>query len=115
MALKVTGDILFNDIKYPNPQINLVPHLEIYGKISMDAYLLVNNNLKTTIGYENIDRSLLEYSDEIKDGYVNLIKALENYVKNDLLKTNPDLKIESYTPKPEVIIPNVEIQNVITE
>ncbi len=98
MALKITGDVLINDLKYPNPQINLVPHLEIFGAISMDAHVLINGSHKTTIPYYNINRNLLAYPADVYDAYNSLIMALEEYVKDDLLSKDPELIIESWSP-----------------
>jgi hypothetical protein len=81
MAIQVTG--LFtnpqSDLIYNSPTLTLVPHLINPGLISLDVMI----NGRDCIGYNNINRSVLEY-DGISDPYDNLIEALKKYVIEDL-------------------------------
>jgi hypothetical protein len=88
MAIKVTG--LFQNPKskqlFQSPKLELVPHLTYRGKIKMDVHIV--SDYRSTIGYENIDRDILQYDTQITDPYSQLIDALESYVINDLTSSN---------------------------
>jgi len=81
MAIQVTGLFINpqSGLIYDSPILTLVPHLENPGLILLDVKI----NGRDCIGYSNIDRSTLEYSD-ILDPYDNLIEALKKYVIQDL-------------------------------
>jgi hypothetical protein len=94
MAIKVTG--LFQNPKskqlFQSPKFELVPHLTYKGEIKMDLHIV--SDYRGTIGYENIDRDILQYDTKITDPYNQLIDALESYVINDLTQSNPDCIFE---------------------
>lgn len=94
MAIQVTG--LFENPKskqlFQSPKLELVPHLTYRGKIKMDVHII--SDFKGTIGYENIERSELQYDSEISDPYTQLIDALETYVIEHLSQTNPQCTFE---------------------
>ena len=94
MAIKVTG--LFQNPKskqlFQSPKLELVPHLTYRGVIKMDVHII--SEVNGTIGYENIDRNLLQYDTQITDPYSQLIDALETFVIQDISISNPDCTFE---------------------
>jgi hypothetical protein len=89
MAIQVTG--LFENPKskqlFQSPKLELVPHLTYRGEIKMDVNVI--SEYSGTIGYENVDRNILQYDTEITDPYAQLIDALETFVINDVSPFNP--------------------------
>jgi hypothetical protein len=81
MAIQVTGLFINpqSDLIYDSPTLTLVPHLINPGLISLDVMI----NGRDCIGYNNINRSVLEYG-SASDPYDNLIEALKKYVIEDL-------------------------------
>ncbi|CAB4138376.1 hypothetical protein UFOVP331_11 [uncultured Caudovirales phage] len=81
MAIQVTGLFINpqSSLIYNSPTLTLVPHLMNPGLISLDVMI----NGRDCIGYNNINRNILEYGD-ILDPYDNLIEALKKYVIQDL-------------------------------
>jgi hypothetical protein len=115
MAIQVTG--LFQNPKskqlFQSPKLELVPHLTYRGEIKMDVNIISDYN--GAIGYENIDRDLLQYDTEITDPYNQLIDALETFVIQDVSISNPDCTFEKgaqfIQPEVEEIIGPEEIQD----
>jgi hypothetical protein len=81
MAIKITGFFINpqTDLIYDSPTLTLIPHLVNPGLLSLDVKI----NERDCIVYNNINKSILEYSD-ILDPYDNLIEALKKYVIQDL-------------------------------
>ena len=81
MAIQVTGLFINpqSGLIYDSPILTLVPHLVNPGLILLDVKI----NGTDCIGYSDVNRSTLEYSD-ILDPYDNLIEALKKYVIEDL-------------------------------
>lgn len=94
MAIQVTG--LFQNPQskqlFQSPKLELVPHLTYRGVIKMDVHII--SDYKGTIGYENIDRDILQYDTQITDPYNQLIDALETFVIENVSTSNPDCTFE---------------------
>ena len=116
MAIKVTG--FFQNpqtgLIHQSPLLTLIPHLLYAGKIVMDVKI----NEQGCIGYENIDRTTLQYDSQITDPYSQLIDALETYLIDNLQNANEinsNSVFEKYVPPvveetpQEEIIPQEEI------
>jgi hypothetical protein len=95
MAIKITG-LFENPISeqiFRDPVLVLVPHLEPYGKISMDVNITnLNGDVKGCIPYLNITN--LNYGTLDSDPYSHLITVLQDYVINNLREIYPDLSYE---------------------
>jgi hypothetical protein len=88
MAIQVTG--LFrnptSNLIHESPSLKLIPILSFKGQLDLDVH--INNFGIDTIVYKNIDRTLLQYDNNIMDPYDRLISALENYVIDNLKMRN---------------------------
>jgi hypothetical protein len=88
MAIQVTG--LFrnptSNLIHESPSLKLIPILSFKGQLDLDVH--INNFGIDTIVYKNIDRTLLQYDNNIMDPYDRLISALENYVIDNLKVRN---------------------------
>jgi len=88
MAIQVTG--LFrnptSNLIHESPSLKLIPILSFKGQLDLDVH--INNFGIDTIVYKNIDRTLLQYDNNIMDPYDKLISALENYVIDNLKVRN---------------------------
>lgn len=88
MAIQVTG--LFknptSNLIHESPLMKLVPIFSFKGKLDLDIH--INDFGVDTIVYKDIDRTLLQYDNNITDPYNKIISALENYVINDLKTKN---------------------------
>ena len=95
MAIKITG-LFENPISeqiFRDPVLVLIPHLEPYGKISMDVNITnLNGDVKGCIPYLNITN--LNYGALDINPYSHLITVLQDYVINNLLEIYPDLSYE---------------------
>lgn len=107
MAIKVTG--FFQNpqtgLIHQSPLLTLIPHLLYAGKISLDVKI----DNQETIGYENVDRTTLQYNIDITDPYSQLIDALETYLISNLQNANQinsNSTFEKYVPP--IIIEQVE-------
>ena len=91
MAIQVTG--LFrnptSNLIHESPSFKLIPILSFKGQLDLDVH--INNFGIDTIVYKNIDRTLLQYDNNIMDPYDRLISALENYVIDNLKVRNTTL------------------------
>ena len=88
MAIQVTG--LFrnptSNLIHESPSLKLIPILSFKGQLDLDVH--INNFGIDTIVYKNIDRTSLQYDNNIMDPYDRLISALENYVIDNLKTRN---------------------------
>ena len=88
MAIQLTG--LFrnptSNLIHESPSLKLIPLLSFKGQLDLDVH--INNFGIDTIVYKNIDRTLLQYDNNIMDPYDRLISALENYVIDNLKVRN---------------------------
>ena len=88
MAIQVTG--LFrnptSNLIHESPSLKLIPILSFKGQLDLDVH--INNFGIDSIVYKNIDRTLLQYDNNIMDPYDRLISALENYVIDNLKMRN---------------------------
>jgi hypothetical protein len=71
---------------HESPSLKLIPILSFKGQLDLDVH--INNFGIDTIVYKNIDRTLLQYDNNIMDPYDRLISALENYVIDNLKMRN---------------------------
>lgn len=90
MAIKVTGFFQNpqTNIIYDSPLLTLVPHLEYPGKINMDVKVESNKTILGSVGYVDINKSVIPYPSASVDPYSDLITALETYVINNLKNAN---------------------------
>jgi len=97
MAIQVTG--LFrnptSNLIHEAPYMKLIPILSFRGKLDLDAH--INNFGLDTIVYKDINRTLLQYDNNIMDPYDRLISALENYVIDNLKTANTINSVLTFT------------------
>lgn len=105
MAIQVTGyfENPQSKLMYKNPLLELVPHLAPYGKILLDANILVDDQQVGAIGVE-VDRKDLTYNEEIEDGHYRLFDGIQRYMLQWLQTEVAECTYEIVSPnKPKAI------------